>query len=219
MPRWLDIAHTKVGVREAPGSKNNPEIITWIRDDLGFDWYVKDETPWCAGFVNWCLKQAGESVTNSLMARSFVNYGNKIRPTKGAILVFRRGKAPSGHVGFYVGETKTHFRVLGGNQGDSVSIKLYPKDELLACRWPSRARNSKVVQGSVASGVGSLGLVGAELSDTLAETSSALQPLADYSNYITIVCAVLAIGGAIFAGWYRISMMRAERSPDLDEVM
>lgn len=219
MPRWLDIAHTKVGVREAPGTKNNPEIITWIRDELGFDWYTKDEIPWCAGFVNWCLKQAGEATTNSLMARSFVNYGNKIKPTKGAILVFRRGKAPSGHVGFYVGETKTHFRVLGGNQGDSVSIKPYPKDELLAVRWPSRARRSKVVQGSVASGVGSLGLVGAEVSNALSETSSVLQPLADYSIYITIVCAALAIGGAGFAAWHRIAMMKAETSPKLDEVM
>lgn len=30
-------------------------------------------TPWCAAFVNWCLKEAGLPGTNSNLAKSFVN--------------------------------------------------------------------------------------------------------------------------------------------------
>jgi len=39
-------------------------------------------------------------------------------------------------VGFYVGEDATHLHVLGGNQGDAVSITRIPKDRLSEMRWP-----------------------------------------------------------------------------------
>jgi len=43
------------------------------------------------------------------------------------LLIFSRGGS-SGHVGFYAGETKTHYLVLGGNQDDQVNYKWYPKN-------------------------------------------------------------------------------------------
>lgn len=203
-PKWLQIAESKVGVREVPGPKSNPEILSWIRDDLGFDWYKDDATPWCAGFVNWCLKEAGEATTNSLMARSFLNYGNMTKPKPGAILVFKRGKAPSGHVGFYNGETKTHFRVLGGNQGNSVSEKLYPKSELIGVRWPGRARKSRIVQGGMLAAVGTTGQV-------LTESAQNVSAIADYSVALTILFVTMTLIGIGMTLYYRIYMMDRDK--------
>jgi hypothetical protein len=33
----------------------------------------------------------------------------------------------TGHVGLYLGETATHVQMLGGNQGDAVSIATVPE--------------------------------------------------------------------------------------------
>jgi len=50
------------------------------------------------------------------------------------VLVFDR--AGGGHVGFYVGEDLTSYDVLGGNQGDRVSIMRLEKSRCVARRWP-----------------------------------------------------------------------------------
>lgn len=51
------------------------------------------------------------------------------------MLVFDR--AGGGHVGFYVGEDLTSYHVLGGNQGDRVSIMRLEKSRCVARRWPT----------------------------------------------------------------------------------
>jgi hypothetical protein len=59
-------------------------------------------------------------------------------------VVFEREKI-FGHVGFYIGETETEIKVLGGNQQDpatqlfQVSEKYYPKKALLGYRQPKQA--------------------------------------------------------------------------------
>src|SRR5262245_51750016 len=79
-------------------------------------------TAWCAAFVNPALQHAGMPGSNSLMARSFLNYGTPVTsPEIGDIAVFARGRAPQGHVGFYAGEGPQGIRVLGGNQSNQVS--------------------------------------------------------------------------------------------------
>lgn len=42
-----------------------------------------------------------------------------------------------GHVGFYAGEDKDAYRILGGNQSDSVSLAWIGKDRFLTARWPA----------------------------------------------------------------------------------
>ena len=55
----------------------------------------------------------------------------------GAVAVLSRGSDPSaGHVGFLLGETDGHVLLLGGNQGDAVSVAAFPKTRLLGFRWP-----------------------------------------------------------------------------------
>jgi len=96
--------------------------------------------PWCAAFVNAALKKAGYRGTNSLMARSFLRYGKRVRkPKYGDIVVFARGRSRrSGHVGFYVGEEirrgVRYILVLGGNQRRAVNVAMYPKRRLLGYR-------------------------------------------------------------------------------------
>lgn len=214
-PKWLSIARSKIGVREIPGKDSNPEILSWIRDDLGVDWYVNDDIAWCAGFANWCLKQAGEATTNSLMARSFIDYGNTVKPQPGAILVFKRGAAPQGHVGFYDGEDTTHFWVIGGNQGNMVKRARYPKSDLLSVRWPSRAAKSRIVKANLLAGtsaaVGGGTSAFAEIAQSLQDGAGMLQPLVEYSPYIAAGCAVLTVASVAFSVWTRVKMMKAEK--------
>jgi uncharacterized protein (TIGR02594 family) len=137
-PRWLVRAREFNGTREIPGRGNNPQILKWwslIRAP-----FTNDETPWCAGFVGGVLEECGIKSTRSASARSYEKWGRRLdRPVIGCIIVFsRRG---GGHVGFYVGETKTHVLVLGGNQGDMVNVSRYPKNgsslKITGYRWPA----------------------------------------------------------------------------------
>jgi hypothetical protein len=44
-------------------------------------------------------------------------------------------------VAFYVSETATHIKVLGGNQSNQVKESNYPKSRLIGYRWPSDVPN------------------------------------------------------------------------------
>jgi uncharacterized protein (TIGR02594 family) len=100
-------------------------------------------TAWCAAYVNSTLAQAGYQGTGSNMARSFLNYGQKVdQPQKGDLAVFQRGdpNGPFGHVGFFDGlNPDGTIRVLGGNQKDAVNYSNYGADKLLGYRRPVKA--------------------------------------------------------------------------------
>jgi hypothetical protein len=74
-----------------------------------------------------------------LGARSWERFGIRTDPALGAVMVFWRQSPQSGlgHVGFYAGEDDTAFRILGGNQSDSVSLAWIRKDRLVTARWPA----------------------------------------------------------------------------------
>jgi len=95
-------------------------------------------TAWCAAFVNATLGQAGMQGTGSNMARSFLDWGMETQqPQRGDLAIFTRGdpNGPYGHVGFFDGYNEDGtIRVLGGNQGDSVSLANYSPDSLLGFR-------------------------------------------------------------------------------------
>ena len=95
-------------------------------------------TAWCAAFVNATLQQSGGQGTGSNMARSFLNWGQSVdEPQEGDLAVFSRGdpNGPFGHVGFFKGyDENGNILVLGGNQGDAVSVAPYSPDRLLGFR-------------------------------------------------------------------------------------
>ena len=136
-PPWLIVARRYLGTREIKGSLHNSTIIRWwraikstIRDD---------ETPWCAAFVGGVLEECGYRSSRNPAARSYMTWGARLDyPSVGCIVVFSRPPSPwSGHVGFLVGKDyMDDLVVLGGNQGDRVSIATFPRERLLGYRWP-----------------------------------------------------------------------------------
>lgn len=133
-PRWLQIARGELGVKELRVG-DNPRILEYHRSTSLHA--QNDETPWCAAFVNWVLDQANLDTTHRANARSFLSLPNKCEPVAGAIAILKRGTNPAqGHVGFVVDCTAEIVVLLGGNQGDAVSIQAFPRDRLIGCRWP-----------------------------------------------------------------------------------
>lgn len=135
-PIWMAIARKELGVKEAAGTVDNPRIVEYHQ---ATSLKAKDdEVAWCSAFANWVMKQAGIKGTDSAAARSWLGWGTALKaPRSGCVAVFSRPpESWSGHVAFYVDETPTHVRVLGGNQGDAVTIASYPKARLLGFRWP-----------------------------------------------------------------------------------
>ncbi len=138
-PAWLTAARAKLGTREAPGPANNPTIIGWAKRlgarVLGIA-YNADGVPWCGLFVATCIAEAGIAPPPiAVRASSWDAFGEPARPFVGAVLRFAR--PGGGHVGFAVGEDATRLFVLGGNQGDRVSILPIDKARLVACRAPA----------------------------------------------------------------------------------
>ena len=137
-PRWLEHAWDDFGVAEIAGSRDNTRVVRYYAD-VGHPQVDNDEVAWCAAFLGSCLERAGAGSTRSLLARSYVNWGEPAGEQHyGAIAVLSRTSDPAlGHVGFLVGETETHIILLGGNQNDSVSVQAFPRSRLLGLRWPS----------------------------------------------------------------------------------
>lgn len=135
-PAWLVAARKHIGLREIPGPKHNGTITGWLQK-LGA-WWRDDEQPWCGTFCAAVMQEAGLPIPQHwYRARAWAEYGVRLRThllAPGAILVFARGGA--GHVGLYVGEDSTAYHVLGGNQGNAVSITRIDKARLIASRWP-----------------------------------------------------------------------------------
>jgi uncharacterized protein (TIGR02594 family) len=143
-PRWLTIARRYLGTKEIPGRKHSSVISAWLAK-LGA-WWRDDETPWCGTFVAHCMREAGlPTPEHWYRAKAWSDYGANLRTTHvapGALLIFAR--TGGGHVGFYVGEDHAHYYVLGGNQGNEVSIAKIAKVRCIAIRWP---RGEPVIGG------------------------------------------------------------------------
>ncbi|MEG3089488.1 TIGR02594 family protein [Sphingomonas sp. PB4P5] len=142
-PAWLRHARTLLGTREAAGAASNVTILGWAKllgiKVLGIA-YNADSVPWCGLFVANSLRAAGinlGAMKVGVRAKAWADWGSKLRASTlapGAIMVFDR--EGGGHVAFYVGEDRTHYHVLGGNQGDRVSIMRLEKSRCIARRWP-----------------------------------------------------------------------------------
>jgi len=133
----LEVALDEFGVREISGKKDNPRVIQYF-DDIGFDGKaLKDETAWCSAFANWVALQTGACMSNKLTARSWLKVGVKTdNPQLGDVVVLWRKSRSDwrGHVGFFIRETEGFVYILGGNQGNRVSIQAYHKNRLLEYR-------------------------------------------------------------------------------------
>jgi len=136
-PKLLVEAYKLIGIKEVPGQADNIEILQWA-ETVGLEkTYRKDDIPWCGLFVAYVCHEADlQIVANPLWARNWVNFGvgQKVAML-GDILVFVRDGG--GHVGIYVGEDKTAYHVLGGNQSDMVCVTRIRKERCIAIRRTS----------------------------------------------------------------------------------
>ena len=136
-PRHLLKAIELYGITEKVGSANNPVILGWAKE-VGLEKdYTADSIPWCGLFVATIIKRADrQPVKDPLWALNWNNFGVPVKqPMLGDILTFSRNGG--GHVGIYVGEDKIAYHVLGGNQGNSVSVTRIGKDRLSQARRPA----------------------------------------------------------------------------------
>lgn len=137
-PVWLRVALSYLGLKEIKGPHHEQQILSWW-EKIKMP-FRDDETPWCAAYVGGVLEECGIRSTRSGMARSYTKFGMELdNPARGAIVTFWRGKrnGPSGHVGFVMGkDANNNIMVLGGNQGDEVSIKPFAINRVLSYHWP-----------------------------------------------------------------------------------
>lgn len=156
--RLVPLAKERLGRNRALAAMNGGSLkgaMTLARDTLGMDEneqretlaaYLADggqnidpaKTAWCAAFINATLAKAGMGGTGSLAARSFLNWGEEVdQPQRGDVVVLSRGdpNGPQGHVGFFDGfNDDGTIRLLGGNQGDKVSLQGYDTRRVLGYR-------------------------------------------------------------------------------------
>jgi len=139
---WLQFAREELGEHETVGAADNPRIVQYLRSTtLPSSLAEDDATHWCSAFVNFCMEKAGFEGTDSASARSWEDWGVElVEPVVGCVAVFWRNSPTSGegHVGFYMGETETTIKTLGGNQSDAVNITSQQRSQLLSYRMPGR---------------------------------------------------------------------------------
>lgn len=140
-PLMIVKARKWIGLKEERGNKNNPWILKWAEFIGGWiaSFYTKDSIPWCGLFIGMITISAKKPRNaRMLAARSWAKWGKERigPPMLGDILVFWRGRpdGSKGHVGLYVAEDETAYHVLGGNQGDAVSIVRISKSRLICAR-------------------------------------------------------------------------------------
>lgn len=157
LPNTIKFALKEFGVQEVIGKGSNKTILTW-RDELNgaapagkpiISGFSDDDIPWCGLFAAIVayrrLKKVNEVVKDPLWARNWSKYG-RVSPVAslGDVLVFVRNGG--GHVGFYVGEDKTSYHVLGGNQSNKVCFTRILKSRCIAVRRPPYMTLPQAVQ-------------------------------------------------------------------------
>ena len=133
--------------------EGNKAIRGMFKNALGADpdWNPT-EVAWCATFVSQVLSDLGADPLRSkdrydrVRADKYKNYGSPVEIgniTEGDIVVLDfDGDGRGDHATFYVGDKddinnnpdSPYISVLGGNQGDAVSIRDYAKENILAIR-------------------------------------------------------------------------------------
>jgi uncharacterized protein (TIGR02594 family) len=192
MHPWMTVARKEIGQREKKGRGINSRIKHYY-EKAGHPYVKDDDVPWCSAFANFVMESSGIRGTHSLAARSWLTWGRKVDPQIGAIVVLKRGtEAWQGHVGFITAVTPTHVKVLGGNQGDMVCEKLFPKAAILGCRMPPSMGASRTVsaQGVTLAG-GGMGMA--------METANSFLPLAQEASMYINSAMYIAFGLSMIA--------------------
>lgn len=148
-PKLLVQAWKLRGTKEIVGKKHNPVILAMF-DACGWEYIDDDETPWCGAFMGYSAILSGLEIPRiAIRAKEWANWGTAQEIAMlGDVLVFdRKG---GGHVGIYVAEDEDCYHVLGGNQGNAVSVIRIEKNRCTAIRrtpWKvAQPKNVRVIK-------------------------------------------------------------------------
>jgi uncharacterized protein (TIGR02594 family) len=143
-----DFAQRFVGMGEIAGEANNAFIV-WSHSLCGLGDETPDSVPWCSSWLNalaWMLRLPR---SKSAAARSWLEVGVPVFFPSGPevgydIVILKRGageqpgpevtRGAPGHVGLYAGIEGDRVLVLGGNQGNRVSIARFATKDILGIR-------------------------------------------------------------------------------------
>lgn len=143
----FELAQRHIGIKELASQQHHPLIQWWLSlCGLGTD--SSDETPWCSAFVNGMAWLCRVVRSKSAAARSWLLCGQPITLADATpgwdVVILKRGpgnqpgpevtSGASGHVGFFAGLEGDYVLVLGGNQGNAVSLARYPVKDILGLR-------------------------------------------------------------------------------------
>ncbi|MEZ5809876.1 MAG: hypothetical protein R3D45_00550 [Rhizobiaceae bacterium] len=149
---WMKIAERELKIWEDEGlneetGKGLDKVIEYFKA-VKFD--TDKNQPWCGAFVGYCLQEANPSFKTTIVdggarAANWMGWGNQnlrqfdLRDIPhGAIVVTHpMFNGTSGHVGFAAGKVPGTEKlvVLGGNQGDKVSLRHIHKNKIRHIRW------------------------------------------------------------------------------------
>jgi uncharacterized protein (TIGR02594 family) len=141
--KWLTVARQYLGQAEVSGPGSSSWIKAMWHRLKGGAWYWthygSDDSllPWCGAFVAKVMDESGFVYPSRYAsAKAWLEWGQPLaEPEMGCIVVF--GREGGGHVGFVIGRGPGGtLAVLGGNQGNSVSIACFDKSRVLGYRWP-----------------------------------------------------------------------------------
>lgn len=131
----VEAAKRHLGTKEWPGAKSNPAVEVFFAR-AGHPG-MTDDVAWCAAFVGSVLAECGLQGSGSLMARSYLRWGQKVSPQDagaGDVAVMARGKPPQGHVFIVTDIRDGMVHGIGGNQGDAVTEIKVPVAAILGFR-------------------------------------------------------------------------------------
>ena len=134
-PTWLTYARSELGTAEIPGPQTSTKIRSWLTSLKA--WWTDDETPWCGTFIANVMQRSNVALPKHwYRAKAWLDWGQPIaEPVVGCVVIFER--TGGGHVGLVVGKDLTgRLLVLGGNQGNKVSIAPFDRSRVVGYRWP-----------------------------------------------------------------------------------
>lgn len=142
LPKMVAAAIQYFGIKEVPGKGSNPVIMDMAKG-LGLEKiYTNDDISWCALFINHLFRitgkpalKVGNDPYNYLRAKYLLNWGVQVQhgdERLGDVAIFDR--EGGGHVGIVIAISGSTIHILGGNQGNTVSIVEISKARLLGAR-------------------------------------------------------------------------------------
>lgn len=123
------------------GKPSNPKIVNIWRT-LGYggsNYWESDQTPWCAGFVMYCLNESGMPFIKEAGARATIQRAGQFNAKKVPIGQMQPGDIvlwDFGHVNFVYQANNGRYNFVGGNQTPTAKTS-NPNDGDVTISWSS----------------------------------------------------------------------------------